>query len=288
MTTQPLNDRVPITNPDGTPTQYFLRQLQERGITVDDKITAAEALELINEALGDHTVNAGTGLSGGGTLLSDPTLSLNASLGDLNDVDFSTPPTDGQVIAYDAVSGLWLPADQSGGGGGGGLTLIQSQTLLSDAASIDFTGIPTTYKDLVIACNVRGTTGGSNTDCYIRLNADTGANYSYEWAHWFATGSDIAQATGQNAGRIASIAASGAPTSHASAIEIVIPNYAGTAFFKQGIADFFSSIGTGTFSQGRGIYGFQWLNTAAVTGLSIFPAADNLLTGSAVSVYGRG
>lgn len=117
MTIQPLNDRVPVVNPDGTPTQYFLRQLQDRGFTVDEKITAEEAKALIEEALAAHSVNAGTGLTGGGTLDTDPTLSLDALLGQLNDVDFSTPPTDGQVIVYDAGSSTWKPADQSGGGG---------------------------------------------------------------------------------------------------------------------------------------------------------------------------
>lgn len=117
---QPLTDKFPIVDPQGKPTPYFIRLLQERGFTVDDKITAEQALELINDVLSDHSVNAGAGLSGGGPLISDPTLTLNASLGQLNDVDLSTPPTDGQVIAYDAGAGLWLPANQSGGGGGGG------------------------------------------------------------------------------------------------------------------------------------------------------------------------
>jgi len=37
-------------------------------------------------------------------------------LGDLTDVDLSTPATDGQVIAYNSTSGNWEPANQSGGG----------------------------------------------------------------------------------------------------------------------------------------------------------------------------
>lgn len=38
-----------------------------------------------------------------------------SALGDLTDVDLSTPATDGQVIAYNSVSGNWEPVDQSGG-----------------------------------------------------------------------------------------------------------------------------------------------------------------------------
>lgn len=41
------------------------------------------------------------------------------ALDDLTDVDTSTTaPADGQVLAFDATSGLWLPADATGGGGG--------------------------------------------------------------------------------------------------------------------------------------------------------------------------
>ena len=41
------------------------------------------------------------------------------TLGELTDVDLSTPATDGQVIAYNSASGNWEPVDQTGGGGGG-------------------------------------------------------------------------------------------------------------------------------------------------------------------------
>jgi hypothetical protein len=43
----------------------------------------------------------------------------STALSDLSDVDFSTPPTNGQIIKYDSVSHTWLPANESGGGGGG-------------------------------------------------------------------------------------------------------------------------------------------------------------------------
>jgi hypothetical protein len=179
MMTQPLNDRVPITNPDGTPTQYFIRQLQERGIAVDDKISLEEALDLINDALGSHTVNAGTGLSGGGTLASNPTLSLNAFLDDLNDVDFSTPPTDGQVMVYDQGLGLWLPGDQTGGGGGGGgggaWSLIDSWDFAVSGAIteriVDISG----YTDVLIIFD--SVTTSSSTWRVAQFSLDGGATY---------------------------------------------------------------------------------------------------------------
>lgn len=38
----------------------------------------------------------------------------------LDDIDLSTPPTDGQILAWDDGAEKWIPANQSGGGGGGG------------------------------------------------------------------------------------------------------------------------------------------------------------------------
>ena len=45
-------------------------------------------------------------------------LAADLAIGDLTDVDLSTPPEDGQVLVYDENTGTWIPGDQTGGGGG--------------------------------------------------------------------------------------------------------------------------------------------------------------------------
>lgn len=111
-----LRGDQPITDPaTGLPTQYFLEMMFG---TVDN---AEDTADQIGSAVpSSRTITAGDGLSGGGDLSADRTIALDASLDDLNDVDFSTPPTDQQVMVFDEALGLWIPADQSGGGGGGG------------------------------------------------------------------------------------------------------------------------------------------------------------------------
>ena len=116
---QPLVNNQAIVNPDGTPTQYFIRWAQQRQIDISKGVTLEQVTAAINDWAALREVIAGTGLSGGGPLSSDVTLNLDATLGDLTDVDFSTPPTNGQVIAFDDLSGLWIPVDQSGGGAAG-------------------------------------------------------------------------------------------------------------------------------------------------------------------------
>ena len=51
----------------------------------------------------------------------------------LTDVDLSTPPTDGQVLAYDEATSTWIPATVSGGGGA---------TTLDGLTDVTITGTP--------------------------------------------------------------------------------------------------------------------------------------------------
>lgn len=141
MAEQPLNNRVPITNQDGTPTQYFIRLLQERGFTIDDKITAAQAQTLIDAWAAARDIFAGTGLSGGGNLSADVTINLDASLDDLNDVDFSTPPTSGDALTYDGTN--WVP-----GAVAGGLDVQdEGSSVVNPATAINFIGSAVTVTD---------------------------------------------------------------------------------------------------------------------------------------------
>lgn len=117
---QPLSQNFAIVKADGTPTEYFIRWAQQRQIDIQGGITAEQAQQLIDDWAAARAIIAGFGLDGGGTLNADVTIDLNASIGQLNDVDLSTPATDNQVLAYDEAAGLWKPVDQSGGGGGGG------------------------------------------------------------------------------------------------------------------------------------------------------------------------
>lgn len=130
MALQDINQMFSIVKPDGTPTDYFMRLLRDRGETtqsleeqVVDLDTQVDTLTTQLSGKADKITNlsAGSGLAGGGDLSADRSFSLNAGLDLLTDVDTSTtPPTDGQALVWVGADSLWKPGTVSGGGGGGG------------------------------------------------------------------------------------------------------------------------------------------------------------------------
>lgn len=78
---QPLNSGFAVTNPDGTPTDYFIRLLQQRGISSGD------AIALLEQRIEDLRID------------------------DLANVDLTTVlPVDSDLLGYDATAGKWKAA----------------------------------------------------------------------------------------------------------------------------------------------------------------------------------
>lgn len=73
---QPLNNRVPIANEDGTPTDFFIRWAQERSIDISNGVDMEVLIAYVNDWSAQRDIIAGVGLSGGGNLASDVTINL--------------------------------------------------------------------------------------------------------------------------------------------------------------------------------------------------------------------
>ena len=160
------------------------------------------------------------------------------------------------------------------------MTLIETKTLGTAAASIEFTSIPQTYTDLYLLVSGRSTgtvaTGGGVL--FIRPN---GSSSNASIRRLQGNGSTVSSSTDTNLlGRIT-------PTDWTSntfgSTSVYIPNYAGAtnksfsidAINEQNATEAVQSIIAGL-----------WSNTAAITSLLLVPESGNLVAGSTISLYG--
>lgn len=166
---------------------------------------------------------------------------------------------------------------------------IADQVLAASAASVTFSSIPQTYRHLEISWTARSDAAGNNVDVLGQFNGDTGANYDYE--HLYLNGASPAALTGAEgigatATRLGEFTAAGPSAGQAGVGRIAIPNYAGSAFWKN--ADYSSSfrIGTATGQFFKNVGAGFWRSTAAITSIKLFPSVGNFIAGSVFSLYG--
>jgi hypothetical protein len=160
------------------------------------------------------------------------------------------------------------------------MKLIETKTLGTAAASIEFTSIPQDGTDLVIFTSVREATTNDGV-IFLRFNGDTGNNFwgmSLQGSGSAASSFNFAGATridvlGQPSNYTANTFGSG---------HIYVTNY--TASTPK-------SVSSETVVENNATAGFQrlgsgfWSGTSAITSLSIFPTSGNWAAGTTVSLY---
>jgi hypothetical protein len=154
------------------------------------------------------------------------------------------------------------------------------------ASSITFSSIPSTYTHLQIRTMVKtneGTTGATNIE--MRFNSDTAGNYTRHYL--FGTGSAVNTGGGGGASYLTTGSAAQGGVANTFGVSIIdILDYANTNKYKTMRA--FSGVDQNT-SGSRFIWGAQsgvWLNTAAVTSISLFSNSSNLTQYSSFALYG--
>lgn len=149
---------------------------------------------------------------------------------------------------------------------------LATTTLSTTQNQIDFNSISGTYTDLVIVAS-----GGvtSTNDIWLRINSDTGTNYS----RTRLTGNGSAAASTRNSAFDAILISAGTVGSNANFI-INIMNYANTTTYKTTLSRFNSS----TFVVASvGL----WRSTSAITSLTLKAgSADTFTSGSTFTLYG--
>jgi hypothetical protein len=155
-------------------------------------------------------------------------------------------------------------------------TPLATVTLGTTAASVTFSSIPATYRDLILVSNIINS--GSAVVVDYRLNGDTGSNYNYVRMYG-PTGSDSASSSAASLGGFTIGTNSAIPSSLITSFM----DYSATDKHKT----FLTRINDLGFSPGYvGAISSRWANTAAVTSLTIVSSLNTYAAGSTFNLYG--
>ena len=155
---------------------------------------------------------------------------------------------------------------------------IATQTLGSAASSVTFNSIPSTYTDLVLVCQPIAATA---SDGAIRVNSDTGSNYSITSV--YGTGSAAGSYRRSNATFIDYNYYAGISTTFANQSLIHFMNYSNTTTYKTVLLNPRNA----NFAA-ESIVGL-WRSTSAITSITLGANSGfsiNFSIGSTFSLYG--
>jgi len=157
----------------------------------------------------------------------------------------------------------------------GAYDAIASTTLSATAASITFSGIPSTYTHLQIRLS---TPTSAAANFYFQVNGDTGSNYS-----WHELYGDGASASSGGTGGATAGYFIYSPSTNPTAAVLDFLDYGNIYKYKtiRGLA--------GQDNNGSGRVEFTstaWRNTAAITSITIYPSTGTFSTYGIFSLYG--
>jgi hypothetical protein len=159
-------------------------------------------------------------------------------------------------------------------------TAIAAVTLQSASSTITFSGIPNTYRDLILVGNYGATSSGAGLS-QVRFNSDTGNNYHDVWmANRSDTGAPVSGAnSGANSIRLYRNEFDANTLSHPMIMQVLDYSAADkhkTSLIRNGTVTVNTTIATSA----------RWANNTAINSVTIF-TPNTFLAGSTFSLYGR-
>lgn len=180
----------------------------------------------------------------------------------------------------------FTPATIPSSGGGGSFAAISDSTLVS-AGTFDFQSIAGTYAHLLIVWQIRATQNAAAVNGAIRFNNDSGSNYMYEELNATDTPPSSGGTGLTAAGKFGIVGGTSLATNLAAAGTIWIPNYAGTAFFKQWLGSSGVALGTAAANQVTQNAWGTWQSASAITRVTLLPGTGTTFeAGSRATLYG--
>ncbi len=154
---------------------------------------------------------------------------------------------------------------------------IATTSVSSSTTTVTFSSIPGTYTDLLLVITAKTSAGA---DIWIRVNGDSGSNYSYAEMDTNGTSASASKAASQSNGLLTDWY--GTPTADNSHICICqLNNYSSTVHHKTMISR------ANRASSGVDFVQSKWSNTAAITSLTLrFSGGTTFEVGTVASLYG--
>lgn len=164
---------------------------------------------------------------------------------------------------------------------------IASTTLGSTTTTVTFSSIPDTYEHLQLRLYLRaGYTGGPDATMFMRLNSDSGSNYTNRWIYGNGSAASASNNVSETAYRFLWVPA-GTALSNTFGVSIIdILDYASTNKRKtiRAIEGHETNNNTNGYVF---LHSSLWSNTAAVSTLTFTSAETNgFVAGSVFSLYG--
>lgn len=178
-------------------------------------------------------------------------------------------------------------AGVSAGGGTAAIARVGATVLVANANTIEFTGIPTTYKALLLHISGRTTTGGTE---YVNLrcngNSTLGAYLSRRDLHMNDGTMQVATSVNDNKISVGYLRSGDVPH---GVTQVTIQNYAAVGVHKAvqafGNVIYGSTVTDWSTTRFAGVY---LGDTNAITSLTLLPSGSQFATGTAATLYGLG
>ena len=172
-------------------------------------------------------------------------------------------------------------------GAAGAYDLLETQVLTSSAASVTFTGLDTLaagYSHLQLRIVARNDVAFNNTySTYLNFNSDTGSNYAIHYLD--GDGSSVISSSGTSLGFVSigeSVAGDTNTAGIYGAAVIDILDFSSSSKNKT-VRALTGALGNET---NVGLYSGLWMDTSAITSITVDSANGDYIAGTRISLYG--
>ena len=169
----------------------------------------------------------------------------------------------------------------------GAMIPLMTTTVGTAVSAVTFSDIPQAYEHLQIRAILKtneNSTGATNIE--MRLNSDTGSNYTRHYLRGTGSAVDAGAATSQSRFTVGTAIQNGAALANMfGAMVIDILDYTNTNKYTT-VRALSGQNTNGSGTTGMWLQSGLWLNTAALTNISLFSSSSNINQYSSFALYG--